>query len=204
MQKYVAELLGTFALTLVVFMSSTATTPLLTTPFLAALTLGLFVYTIGPISGCHINPAVTIGLFSVKKIAPNDTILYIVAQFAGALLAIIIAKDLGVTAITTEVFSLETFFAEMLGAFFFIFGIGAVVHERVTATLSGIVIGLSLLLGISIASLTGAMGILNPTVAFALNQTNLTYFFAPIVGGILALHASQYFTAHSKKHKKNK
>lgn len=45
------------------------------------------VYTIGPISGCHINPAVGIGVFLAKKINAKDTVAYIVAQIAGAIVA---------------------------------------------------------------------------------------------------------------------
>jgi aquaporin Z len=45
------------------------------------------VYTIGPISGCHINPAVTLGVLLAKKINATDAIIYMVAQVAGAIVA---------------------------------------------------------------------------------------------------------------------
>lgn len=45
------------------------------------------VYAIGPISGCHINPAVTVGLLLSKKVAGRDAVGYIVAQIGGAILA---------------------------------------------------------------------------------------------------------------------
>jgi 16S rRNA (uracil1498-N3)-methyltransferase len=50
----------------------------------AALTLALCVYTLGPISGCHINPAITLGLWSIGKIKSWKVLNYIVAQVLGA------------------------------------------------------------------------------------------------------------------------
>lgn len=55
-----------------------------------ALAFGLIVmaliYTIGPISGCHINPAVTIGVMAIKGMKPKDGIIYIVMQIIGAVI----------------------------------------------------------------------------------------------------------------------
>jgi aquaporin Z len=53
-----------------------------------ALAFGIIVmaliYTIGPISGCHINPAVTIGVMAIKGMKPKDGVIYIVMQLIGA------------------------------------------------------------------------------------------------------------------------
>jgi len=51
------------------------------------LTLLTMAYTIGPISGCHINPAVTVGLWMAKRFPPRDVVPYIIAQVVGAIAA---------------------------------------------------------------------------------------------------------------------
>jgi aquaporin Z len=50
-------------------------------------TLLVMAYAIGPISGCHINPAVTLGMFMAKRIKGKEALLYMVAQVIGAILA---------------------------------------------------------------------------------------------------------------------
>ncbi|MGZ3499276.1 MAG: aquaporin Z [Vulcanimicrobiaceae bacterium] len=51
------------------------------------LTLLTMAYTIGPISGCHINPAVTVGLWVARRFPGRDVIPYIIAQLIGAIIA---------------------------------------------------------------------------------------------------------------------
>lgn len=194
-KKYLAEGVGTFALSFVVLaaVSSILVLPV-AVPVIAGLTLGLFVYTIGAISGCHINPAVTLGLLSIKKISPKDAGLYIVAQLLGAGVALVLAQTLFVieSPLVAGEVALSIFAAEMLGAFFFCFGIASVVYGKVQDSASGLVIGGSLLLGILISSLAGASGILNPAVALALNSVSLVYVLAPIVGAVLGFQAYRF------------
>ena len=193
MKKYLAELIGTFALSFIVLLAVVAGTAPVAVPVIAGLTLVLFVYTIGPISGCHINPAVTIAQLSVKKISPKEALLYIIAQFLGAILAVVVAGYCQINApAAAAVYSGKIFFAEMLGAFFFNFGIAAVVYGKAKEQMSGLVVGGSLLLGILIASFVGSAGILNPAVAEALNARTVGYIFAPVVGAVLGFLAYRY------------
>jgi aquaporin Z len=193
-KKYIAEAVGTFALSFVVLgaVSSSGLLPI-PVPILAGLTLALFVYTIGSISGCHINPAVTLGLLSINKITPKDALGYVVAQMLGALGALVLAKSLlMVSPVVVGAFSSAVFFAEMLGTFFFAFGIASVVYGKAKEQMSGIVVGWSLLFGILVASLAGASGILNPAVAFALNSVSVVYILAPIAGSVLGFQVYKY------------
>ncbi len=179
---YLAECIGTFSLTLLVALSLSMT--ILPTPVLAAATLGLFVYTVGGISGAHLNPAVTVALASVGKIRYDHATFYIIAQLLGANLAMVVASLLTgkVTALPVDA-TLGIGLAEALGAFLFLLGISAVVYGKVHSAASGLVIGGSLLCGIYVASTLGN-GILNPAVAMGVGSLSLSYALGPIAGAL--------------------
>lgn len=154
-------------------------------PFLAAITLTIFVYTIGAISGCHINPAITIGLWSVGKIKKQDVVGYIVAQLLGAILAMQ-ATMFMIGAIPNPVVDNlpSTGISELLGTAFLAFGVCAVVFGKTSSGASGVTIGGSLLLGILVAS-TASNGVLNPAVAVGIGSVSIVYLVAPIVAAVL-------------------
>ena len=194
LKKYFAEVIGTFALTLAVIVA--INTNQLDTTLAAGLTLGLFVYTLGSISGAHFNPAVTIGAWTLGKIRPSQAVGYIIAQFIGAGLALLLASwmvstvsllDLGIDVSN----SWETGAGEFIGAFFFMFGVAAVIYGKVDQNLSGVVVGGSLMLGITFA-LTSSNGVLNPALAFGIGSFSWMYVIAPIIGSILGMQAFKY------------
>ncbi len=99
----IAELIGTFTLVFV----GTATAvlagsgllggggmPVIAIAFAFGFTLMVLVYAIGPISGCHVNPAVTIAMLLAGKIKANNAVGYIVAQVVGAVLASLVLLGL--------------------------------------------------------------------------------------------------------------
>jgi aquaporin Z len=195
-KKYIAEFVGTFALSFIVLIavSSSGNLPM-AVPLIAGLTLALFVYTIGPISGCHINPSVTLGQLSIKKISTKDAVGYVLSQLVGAYVAVLVAKIFMIASpMSGGAFSSKIFLAEMLGAFFFNFGIASVVYGKAKEQMSGLVVGGSLLFGVLVASLAGASGILNPAVALALNSFTILYITAPIVGAILGVQMYKYIS----------
>ncbi len=186
MKKYFVEALGTFALTFAVYVS--IANELSWTPVIAMLTLGLFVYSIGHVSGCHINPAVTLGLLSIGKVSVQDAVAYIVAQCAGAAVALLVA---------TSIFALPSLdltvngdlsigLAEAIGMMLFTFGIASVVYGKANENMSGIVVGGSLLLGIMVATVA-SNGVLNPAVAFGIGSFNLMYVLGPILGSVIGM-----------------
>ena len=196
-RKYAVELVGTFALAFIVLLSL-STSFVIPTPFLAGLTLALFVYSVGHISGTHINPAVTIGAFTLGKIKALDAVYYIVAQFIGAFLALLVAINMfGIPApVLMASNSLVVVFAEMIGTFFFTFGIASVMYGNTSNQMSGFVIGGSLLLGIAMASTLGSNAVLNPAVAISIGSFNWSYLLGPIIGSILGM---QFYKLVDKK-----
>lgn len=222
MKKYIAELTGTFVLVLlgcsaaVIAGKNIAPDAPMGIGLLGiALAFGLGVvimaYTIGPISGCHINPAVTISMLVARKISMADTIGYIVAQFAGATLGAgvlyIIQKgnpafSMGEWALGSNGYgpgwlanysTQSAFIAEAVLTFIFLVVIHSVTSSTGNSTMAGLVIGLALVL-IHLAGIPISGASVNPARSFgpaifaqgkALEQVWL-YLTAPVVGGIAA------------------
>ncbi|MBV8601069.1 MAG: aquaporin Z [Candidatus Eremiobacteraeota bacterium] len=127
------------------------------------LTLLTMVYTIGPISGCHINPAVTIGLWAAKRFPANEVIPYWAAQVIGGLVAggVLFAIAIGKAGFDVHAgFAsngygahspggygmLSAALAEIVLTFMFLFVILGSTERRVPAGFAGIAIGLALTL----------------------------------------------------------
>jgi len=193
-----AEAFGTFTLTLIAMFSLVGSFAV-PTPILAGLTVMLFVYSIGPISGAHINPAVTLGLWSMGRIKPREAVLYMVSQFVGASLALLTVKYFKVPIQSMPVGRLQIGLAETLGAVVFTFGIASVVFGKLSGGLSGLVIGGSLIVGIAVAALLGSPGILNPAVAMGLQSFSLMTLLGPIVGSLIGMRLYRYIYGNGKK-----
>lgn len=92
MKKYLAEMVGTMVLTLlgcgtaVSLNCGSDTASVVGTAVAFGLAVVAMAYTIGGISGCHINPAITLGCLLTKRIGSKDAILYMVFQVIGAIL----------------------------------------------------------------------------------------------------------------------
>ena len=103
MKKYLSEAVGTF--TLVLFGCGTAVVAgsqvgVLGIAFAFGFALIAMAYGIGPVSGCHINPAVSLGVFAAGRMNAKDLVGYIVSQCVGAVvaaavLAVIVKGQLG-------------------------------------------------------------------------------------------------------------
>ncbi len=224
-QKLTAEALGTAILVfigagsvpLTVFLTAGAggtgidgTSGLSTISFSFAFAIFAAVYSVGHISGCHINPAVTIALLATRKIDANTAISYIAAQivgaFIGAALTLIIltgndpaALGLGAVGVNANAGLAIGFAAEVIGTAILVFTVfGAAVSGKAPAGFAGLAIGF-IVYGIIIlvGPITGAA--LNPARqigpdilemligggAPAWDALAVVYIAGPIVGGLV-------------------
>lgn len=209
MRKYVAEFAGT--LLLVFFGAGTAVFGIETMGKAGvALAFGFIlmalVYAIGPVSGCHVNPAVTLGLLLARKVDVRDAVAYWVAQFAGgivgaALLKLIVgvgkAKDesggLGSNAYGDTISLGGAFILEIILTFLLVFVVLLVTGKAAAPGFAGLAIGVALavihLVGIPLdgTSVNPARS-LGPAIfagGGALSQVWL-FIVAPLVGGVVA------------------
>jgi len=199
-RKYLAEFIGTFFLVLIVS-SSITNSFAIPTPTLAALMLGIFVYTIGSISGCHLNPAVTLGLMSLKKIKFKEALNYVLAQLLGATLALFVARVFEASPELIISDNTSVYYAELLGMVIFTFGISAVVLGQIDSKLSGIIVGTSLFLGLAVASTLGSAALLNPAVMLGLAISSPSYFMAEVLGSVIGFNLYKILLSEEKKPK---
>ena len=110
MKKYLAEMVGTMVLVLMgcgsaIFNHGCGTTAqVLTVAFAFGLSVVAMAYTIGGVSGCHINPAITLGVWLSKRMSGKDAAMYMVFQVIGAFIgsAILYAIVQNITAGDTQ------------------------------------------------------------------------------------------------------
>jgi len=217
MKKYSAEFLGTLVLTLFGCGSAALSggidgkLGILGIALAFGLSIVAMAYVIGGVSGCHINPAVTLGVLINKGISFKDAVCYWIAQFlggiAGAALLVAIIKTANIGSVTDIGLGANgygglsyvgismggAFLVEVILTFVFVFTVLGVTSNEKTSNIAGIVIGLTLafvhILGIP---LTGTS--VNPARSFgpalllggeALRQV-WVFIAAPLVGGALA------------------
>lgn len=187
MKKYIAEFLGTFILASIVLLSITNSF-IASTPVLAAITVAVLVYLFIHVSGAHLNPAVTIAALSADKIRFQEAVGYIVVQILGASIALKLIQQIAAvpTLYVSNTAQIGVF--EAIGAFILMISIASIAYGKNPLSLSGVVIGGGLFIGIALASLGGSLGILNPAIALSLHAGNLMYILGPIVGAVLGIH----------------
>lgn len=225
MKKYYAEFLGT--LVLVLFGCGIAVVSggdLVATALAFGLSIVAMAYVIGDVSGCHINPAVSLAMLISKKLSAKDFIWYVVFQLLGglagsAILFLILSNtDLGTAALgangygslsATNISLLGALVTEVVLTCVFVYTILGVTSDSKKSNVAGLVIGLTLtfvhLLGIN---LTGTS--VNPARSFApaiflggkaLSQV-WVFLVAPLVGGALAAYLFKFLNKEDKKKSK--
>lgn len=144
-----AELVGTFVLTLVALATLNDSGALY-----VGLALVVLVFAIGAVSGTHINPAVTFGLWATRKLKTVLVPFYWGAQLLGAMLALIVTNWVSNNSTNLSFdhfwsFNWGIFAVELVAAAVFLFGLTAVVSRReLSAGIRAVGIGLSLTIGL--------------------------------------------------------
>lgn len=164
MKKYISELIGTLILVFVgcgsaVFLGCDTTGGHLAVALAFGLSIVATAYVIGDISGCHINPAVSLAMFMQKKLSANDFIGYAVAQVLGAMAGAALLKvlvsgfgltdltgGLGANGVANAGGAVGGLFVEVILTFIFVFTILGVTSDKKKDSVAGIVIGLTLTL----------------------------------------------------------
>ncbi|EUJ47475.1 aquaporin [Paenilisteria rocourtiae] len=207
-KKLFAEFIGTFVL--VLFGTGTAVLGggiegigTLGIAMAFGLSIVAMAYSIGTISGCHVNPAVSVAMFLNKRISGSELVGYIVAQVAGAIVGTVtLLSFLNLSDMSTKNLGQNgfgnigaggAFLVEAILTFVFVLVIIVVTGKKGNPAFAGLVIGLTLvlihLLGIP---LTGTS--VNPARSIgpalfaggeALSQL-WVFIVAPIVGGLVA------------------
>lgn len=214
MRKFIAELIGTFALVLFgcgsavfgqIFVGADSLTtmgnPITITAIGMCFGLAVLImaYTIGPISGCHVNPAVSFGVFLNGGMKFNEMISYWVAQIIGGILG---AVAIGLISQQWTTFGANqyaeghlggAFIGEVIFTFLFVLVVLGSTSKKAPKGFAGIAIGWALaIVNIVMIPIDGAS--VNPARSFgpaiftggvALSQI-WVYILAPLIGGLVA------------------
>lgn len=149
----IAEVIGTFMLTMVALLTLQETAALY-----VGLTLAVAVLAIGAVSGSHINPAVTFGLWSARKLKTVLVPVYWIAQFVGAILAILLLGTFNGAGYPLDFSHFGTIHwgvlaAELVGTAVFLFGLmAALSNEKLSQPGKAFGIGLSLTIGLIVSA----------------------------------------------------
>ncbi len=136
------------------------------------------------------NPALSIGLWTVKKIKTLDMIFNILFQFLGAIAAgqlySFVINNKGVT--SGGKYSSHILIAEALGAFTFVLIYSVVVYKKLQGSSAAIASGIALSAGIFVASI-GSNALINPAIAIGVKSfTWSTYVLGPVIGAVIAIN----------------
>ncbi len=211
MKKYLAECVGTMVLilmgcgTAIFFGCEAGTAQVLGVALAFGLSVVGMAYTIGNISGCHVNPAITLGVWLSKRMSGKDAIGYMIAQVIGGIIGSAILFSLTSTGSYGPSTStgangfhdgmmLQAFIAEAAFTFVFVLvALGSTDPKKGAGNFAGLAIGLTLALANIVGiPITGAS--INPARSIgpalfqggtALSQLWL-FILAPFVGAVLS------------------
>ncbi|WP_307292675.1 MIP/aquaporin family protein [Microbacterium natoriense] len=192
-RKALAEAIATFLFVLSIIGAVNSGSPL--TPLAIGLALAVLIYGTGHISGAHLNPAVSVGVFLRGGLSAIDLVAYIVAQFVGGALAALVS--FAVWPAAEKATEIEVGPAFLVEALFTLALVWAVLNSATSKdtdgnSFYGLAIGGTVFVGaVAVGGISG--GGFNPAVALGLSisgqfaWSNLwLYILAPVVGAVVA------------------
>ncbi|MGD1050389.1 MAG: aquaporin [Solirubrobacteraceae bacterium] len=208
---YIAEFLGTLLLVFfigVVVVQQGPISDFAAIGLVHTFVLAMLIFTLGPISGGHFNPAVTAGILAIRKISPRDAGIYVAMQVAGGIVGALLVGWL-ITGTPNASHGFDPAVGsglkgewgagaalELIGTFALVFAIiGLAVNPKAPAGWAALGIGATLGMAVmAIAPLTGAgfnpARSLGPAISansfWGGGKFILVYLLAPVVGGVLA------------------
>lgn len=157
-RAFFAELVGTFLLASVATMAILNGAGAILAPLYVGLTLAAIVLMIGGVSGAHVNPAVSFGMFVAGKLSLKQMVAYWVAQCTGAMIALMtmltiagksLNIDFGASFLSIE---RDTFLIEVIAAAIFVFGVVAITsNKKLSSGAQAIGVGVSIMITLLIA-----------------------------------------------------
>jgi glycerol uptake facilitator-like aquaporin len=185
----VGEFLGTATLAFTVLDVSRSTIGI---PYFVALAAGLAVVVVGLsfATDVHLNPAVTLALWTARRVKTLTAVVYIVAQMLGGWAAYGLYKYFvhGTVQHVSSGYQARILIAEAVGAFVFTLVASAVYYEKVWGARRALVTGGAFTLGILVAS-AASNGFINPAVALGSNSWGWgTYVLGPVLGAIIGVN----------------
>ena len=189
-----AEFLGTSLLVMVALVLSETTAVSYFIATSLAVTLAVIVMLFGGASGAHVNPGITFGMWTARKISTIRGVAYIAAQLLGGLAAwqlyqYFTDKQLPVKNI---VFSTNVMIAEVVGTAILAMAVAAIVVRKLDALQSALAAGTAIFAGIVVAATAGA-GYINPAIALGERAWSSVYVLGPLVGGLVGVNLYVYF-----------
>ena len=218
MKKYIAEFIGTCVLVLfacgtaaILGCTSEPNAAYVATAFAFGLVIVAMAYSIGNISGCHINPAVSLAMFITGKLNKTDLIGYLIAQFLGGIvgagiLSAFIGKDKGLGCNGLYDGSIiKSLCIEIILTFVFVIAILGVTSKAENSAVAGLVIGLTLTL-VHLFGIYFTGTSVNPARSFGpallMGGSSLAvvwvFIVAPLIGGALAAYVYRYLSSDNK------